>query len=204
MFKLPKNLFFTVLLMQHNKFNKFNGIFKNFLKISIFIIPLNLILINCASSPADKDPVTGEKVIIDPNPKNRAREYADKGGGLLNNIINKKESNTFEFGTSNVLWRATLKSLEFLPILNADYSGGIIIYDWYSENNSNEQIKITVRFLSNEVKSESILVTSHKKICINEKCSISKLNDNLSSEIKDSILTAARALKIEEAKKEKK
>lgn len=204
MFKLPKNLFFTVLLMQHNKFNKFNSIFKNFLKISIFIIPLNLILINCASSPADKDPVTGEKVIIDPNPKNRAREYADKGGGLLNNIINKKESNTFEFGTSNVLWRATLKSLEFLPILNADYSGGIIIYDWYSENNSNEQIKITVRFLSNEVKSESILVTSHKKICINEKCSISKLNDNLSSEIKDSILTAARALKIEEAKKEKK
>jgi hypothetical protein len=94
-----------------------------------------------------------------------------------------------------------LKTLEFLPLQNADYSGGVIVYDWYSDNNSNDQIKVTVRFLSNEVRSDSVQITSHKKTCINEKCSVSKLNNNFSTEIKDTILTTARALKIEDAKK---
>ena len=64
--------------------------------------------------------------------------------------------------------------------------------------------KVTVRFLSNEVRADSIQVISHKRTCMNEKCSLTKLNNNFSSEIKDSILTAARALKIEDAKKENK
>ena len=145
-----------------------------------------------------------EKVIINPDPKQRAREYADKSGGLFGEIGKKGSVNTFEFGTSNVLWRATLKTLEFLPLQNADYSGGVIVYDWYSSDNSNDQIKVTVRFLSNEVRADSIQVISHKRTCMNEKCSLTKLNNNFSSEIKDSILTAARALKIEDAKKENK
>jgi hypothetical protein len=61
-----------------------------------------------------------------------------------------------------------------------------------------------VRFLNNEVRSDSLQITAHKKTCINEKCSVTKLDNNFSSEIKDSILTAARALKIEDAKKQNK
>ena len=61
-----------------------------------------------------------------------------------------------------------------------------------------------MRFLNNEVRADSIQITAHKKTCINEKCSVTKLNNNFSSEIKDSILTTARALKIEDAKKENK
>jgi hypothetical protein len=170
-------------------------------KYRVFLIIIFFIVSNCSSN---RDSGLEEKVIINPDPKQRAREYADKSGGLFGEIGKKGSANTFEFGTSNVLWRATLKTLEFLPLQNADYSGGVLVYDWYSGDNSNDQIKVTVRFLSNDVRTDSIQIVSHKRTCINEKCSVTKLNNNFSSEIKDSILTAARALKIEDAKKENK
>ena len=95
--------------------------------------------------------------------------------------------------------------MDFLPLTNADYSGGIIVYDWYSNNSSNEQIKITVRFLSNELRSESIEIISHKKTCDqNNKCVTEKLNNNLSADIKDKILLAARTMRIEENKSNQK
>ena len=122
----------------------------------IYLILSILLLSSCSS----KDPITDEKVLIDPNPEKRAAEYRDKGGGILGDI-NKigKSSNTFDFASSNVMWKATLKTLDFLPLSNTDYSGGIIVYDWYSQtNNPREQIKISVRFLSNELKTDSIKV----------------------------------------------
>ena len=169
----------------------------------IYLILSILLLSNCSN----KDPVTGEKVLIDPNPEKRAAEYRDKGGGILGDI-NKigKSSNTFDFASSNVMWKATLKTLDFLPLSNTDYSGGIIVYDWYSQtNNPREQIKISVRFLSNELKTDSIKVIAHKKICDSaDKCSNSTLDEKFSNTIKENIITSARLLKIEEAKKEKK
>ena len=158
---------------------------------------------NCAKV----DPVTGEKVIIEPDTRKKAREFADKEGGIFGDLGRSgNKSTTFEFGTSNVLWRATLKSLDFLPLLNADYSGGIIIYDWYSQtNNPKEQIKISVQFLDNELRADSIKITAHKKICETiERCSNSTLDQNFANSIKDSIIVSARTLKIEEARKEKK
>ena len=170
----------------------------------LFIISsLFVVLISCAKT----DPTTGEVIRVEPNPDKRAREFADKGGGIFGDINNKRSgSTTFEFASSNVLWRATLKSLDFLPLLNADYSGGIIIYDWYSQtNNPKEQIKISVQFLNNELRSDSIKITAHKKICdTSERCSNSTLDQNFANSIKDNIIASARTLKIEEAKKEKK
>ena len=160
-------------------------------------------IVQCAKN----DPKTGEKVIIDPNLDKKAREARDRGGGIFGDINNRRSSSTtFEFASSNVLWRATLKSLDFLPLLNADYSGGIIVYDWYSQtNNPKEQIKISVQFLNNELRSDSIKITAHKKICETmERCSNSTLDQNFANSIKDSIIASARTLKIEEAKKEKK
>ena len=162
-----------------------------------------MFLSNCAGKV---DPATGEKTRIEPNPQIKAKEFADKGQGIFGDINNKKSSGTtFEFSTSNVLWRATLKSLDFLPLSNADYSGGVIIYDWYSNNSSNEQIKITVRFLSNELRSDSIEIISHKKTCDqNNKCITEKLNNNLSADIKEKIILAARTMRIEENKSNQK
>jgi hypothetical protein len=177
---------------------KNSSFFNQMVKFRLFFLVL-ICLTNCSSNTESSK---NDNEVINPDPKARARAYADKGGGLFGDINKKGSVNTFEFGTSNVLWRATLKTLEFLPLQNADYSGGVIVYDWYSDNNSNDQIKVTVRFLSNEVRSDSVQITSHKRTCINEKCSVSKLNNNFSTEIKDTILNTARALKIEDTKKE--
>ena len=170
----------------------------------VFFFGIFIILANCAGS---KDPVTGERQVIEPNIDKRAKDYVEKGGGGIMNMLGKSNENTnFKFSTSNVLWRATLKSLDFLPLINADYTGGIIIYDWYSQaNNPKEQIKISVQFLSDELRSDSVKITAHKKICDNaDRCSNSTIDQNFSNSIKENIITAARTLKIEEAKKEKK
>lgn len=164
-----------------------------------YITIIFLVLISCSTT----DKVTGEKIIIEPDAKKRAQIEAEKSGGIFGNLTRNNKDAEINFKNSNVLWRATLKSLDFLPLVNADYAGGIIIYDWYSSDiNSKEQIKVTVRFLNNDLRSESIEITSHKKICDeSNKCSISILKNDLPNEIKDKILSSARKMKIEESKK---
>lgn len=179
---------------------RFYYFFKIIAKIAI--LSFFLTILGCANKKDD----SFEEKVFEPNPQKRAREFADKGGGLFGDINNlKKSSNTVDFSTSNIMWRATLKSLDFLPLVNADYNGGVIIYDWYSDqNNSKEQIKISVRFLSNELRSDSLSITAHKKICENyEKCTTIKLDKKFEDQIKDNILDTSRVLKIEESKKNK-
>jgi hypothetical protein len=173
-----------------------NKFMKN--KAIIFFL-LFLITTNCAKT----DPATGEKVLIEPNPDKRARDFADKGGGILGDLVREKTGTNFEFTTSNVLWRATLKTLDFLPLANSDYRGGVIIYDWYSNNpKSKEELKVSIRFLNNELRSDSIEVISFKKICDeNKNCLTSKADEKFSNEIKDTILLNARKMKIEDTKK---
>ena len=169
----------------------------SFLKFCLLIFFLS----HCAKI----DPVTGEKILIEPDPVKKARKAADEDGGLFGDTNKKNKSNTFEFSSSNVLWRATLQSLEFLPLLNADYSGGIVIYDWYSDNlNSKEQIKVTVRFLSNELRANSLKIIVHKKTCDeNNVCLIKKVDGGIAEEIKDKILVIARTTRLNEEKNTK-
>jgi hypothetical protein len=174
----------------------------NLLRKLILLTIISLAAYQCAKV----DPVTGEKVIINPNPKEKAEEFVKKEGGLFSDITRNRGNTTYEFASSNVLWRATLKSLDFLPLINADYSGGVVIYDWYSDKeNSNEQIKITVNFLNNEIKANSLKISAFKKTCDAQmKCFTKKLDNNFTDNIKDTILASARTIKIEETKKEKK
>jgi hypothetical protein len=172
-------------------------------KISIlFIVIAGLFLSNCSKV----DPVTGEKILIETNPQERAKKAVEQGGGIFGNITKSgigSQGTVPNFANSNVLWRAALKSLEFLPLANTDYTGGIIIYDWYSqESNSQEQIKISVRFLSDELRSDSILIIAHKRNCENtNKCSNVKVEQKFMDTIKENIINLARSLKIEESKK---
>ena len=85
-----------------------------------------------------------------------------------------------------------------------DYSGGTIVSDWYTDGSrNNESIKITVRFLSNEIKSESLKVVVHKKNCsVNQTCKINLVqNSILVSELQSSILRKAAQIDIEQRKK---
>ena len=99
----------------------------------------------------------------------------------------------FQFASSNPMWRATLEILDFLPLANVDYSGGIITTDWYNEGTtSDESIKITVRFLTNEIRSDGIRIIVHKKRCnIQNKCTVKKISSALEQELQVAILKKA-------------
>ena len=178
------------------------------LKNNFTSLTLNILLITLLFNCTKTDPSTGEKVLMEVDPKKRAEKAVEQGGGIFGNVLRggNQTGAIPNFANSNVLWKATLKSLEFLPLINADYSGGIIIYDWYSiAEKPKEQIKVTVQFLDNELRTESIKILAHKKICENlNSCSNSVIDENFSNSIKSSIIATARILKIEEAKKDKK
>lgn len=166
------------------------------------VLLLFFFLIACSSK---KDPISEKE--YEPNVQKRQEEFLKKEGSILfGKKLGPNERPAADFTTSNIMWRATLKSLEFLPLINADYNGGIIIYDWYSaEQNNNEEIKITVNFLSNELRSNSIKIIAHKRTCEqNKRCQITQASENFSSEIKNSVLASARIMKIEEEKNKNK
>jgi len=114
-----------------------------------------------------------------------------------------KNGGTFQFASANPLWRASLDILDFVPITNASYSGGILITDWYDDKEKNEAIKITVRFLSNEIRSDAIDVIVYKKNCkAFENCQTNNLNSSIKEELKIAILR--KASQIEKASRVKK
>ena len=92
-----------------------------------------------------------------------------------------------------------------MPLSTVDYSGGIIITDWYSDaRNSNESIKITVRFLSNEIQSNSIKIIVHNKKCrTNENCKISEIDSKIKFELQKSILAKAAQFELDKKSKKK-
>ena len=157
-----------------------------------------IFLASCSSKKNENDEIV-KKELKNPNLVERAKENAAKNP--IFDSSRKKNSGTFEFSTSNVLWRATLKTLDFIPLNNTDYSGGMIVTDWYG--NSSEQIKISVQFLSNELSSTSIKVIAHKKKCKENNCFTEPANESFNIEIKDKILNEARAIKIDDDKTKK-
>ena len=116
---------------------------------------------------------------------------------------NKKEGGTFDFASSNELWRASLDTIDFMPLLSANYSGGIIITDWYSDGkNQGESIKISIRFLTNEIRSDSLDVKVFIKKCKSlENCLVTETKGVLISELKKKILYQASVYKKENDKK---
>ena len=138
----------------------------------------------------------------------KARKNIDEGKGMsIGGLISKRGGGTtYEFSTSNPMWRASLEILDFLPLSTVDYSGGMIITDWYSESNSDESIKITIRFLSNEVRSDNLKIIVHKKKCVSAtSCVVTQLGNNeISNEILSSIVKTAARFEREDKKKNKK
>ena len=132
---------------------------------------------------------------VSPNSKERVKKNLEEGKGIsFGKMMDGRGSGTnYQFASSNPMWRATLEILDFLPLANVDYSGGIITTDWYSEGTSlDESIKITVRFLTNEIRSDGIKIIVHKKRCdIQQQCSIKKISSTLEQELQVAILKKA-------------
>ena len=133
---------------------------------------------------------------VDPDPRKRVQKNLEEGKGFrIDNAVKNRagRGGNFEFASSNELWRASLDIIEFMPLTSANYSGGIIITDWYSNNtNPNETIKITIRFLSNEIRSDAIDINVFYKKCDAEnKCVVQKNNKNIEAELRREILKKA-------------
>lgn len=132
----------------------------------------------------------------------KARKNIEEGKGIgIKGMIGSRNTN-YEFSSSNPMWRAALELIEFMPLTTVDYSGGIIITDWYSDNsNKNESLKITIRFLSNEIASNNLKIIVHKKQCKNENCSITISNSKVKEELTVSILRKAAIFEKDKKKK---
>ena len=154
--------------------------------LTVFSLPL---LNSCKGGDARKYP---------PDPRERVKKNLEEGRGFrLDNAINKARGGVgnFEFASSNELWRASLDTIDFMPLLSANYSGGIIITDWYSENQY-EAIKVTIRFMSNEVRSDAIDIKIFYRKCKDlMNCAVSENEGNLGMELKREILKKAAIYK---------
>ena len=168
-------------------------IFNSKLKLNFLLVFILLAFI--LSSCGIYRPVDAKK--IPSNVNERVKKNIEEGRGYRL-FGNQNRGGTFDFATSNEMWRASLDLLDFTPLSNVDYSGWIIITDWFADENSteNEQIKITVKFLSNEIRADGLSVIIHKKICNTEnKCNIVKMESIIENEIKLAILKKAAELK---------
>ena len=173
-------------------------------KISYFLV--GLLVLGLLSSCGMWNPADARKVRA--NSKERVKKNLEEGKGMsLNKMLSGGRGGTnYQFASSNPMWRATLEILDFLPLANVDYSGGIITTDWYNEGTSlDESIKITVRFLTNEIRSDGIRVIVHKKRCnISQNCQVTKITSALEQELQVAILKKAVIFEKEYNKNKKK
>ena len=170
-----------------------NNILPKAIKL-IFSIFLLFLITSCSGFGSKEETETAgvKKKRFEPNLKDAARKNLDSGGLTL--FGNKKND---ELGQNNVMWKATLEVLDFIPLANASFSGGVIITDWYtSEKNSNKSIKISVKFTSPELAVNSVDVDAFEKKCVANNCQITKLSEEFSSKIKVKIIEKARELEI--------
>ena len=169
--------------------------------ISLFL--LCLLLQACGGLP---EPGDARKMEMEG--QERARKNVEEGKGFsLKKSIGGQKKTTYDFSTSNPLWRATFDVIDFMPLVTVDYSGGMIITDWYTDaNTTDESLKFTIRFLSNEVRADSLKIIIHKKTCKSkgDNCIVQKISSpKLEQTIRADIIKKAASL-VEDAKNKKK
>ena len=171
-------------------------------KLTLLLISTAFILTNCGIwDPAD---VKDVPVNID----ERVQKNIEEGRGIRFGKGSFGAGGTFDFASSNELWRASIEILDFVPFTNASYSGGIIVTDWFSGpskiENEKRMLKITVRFLTNEIRADALKINIHEKICklntVND-CNVKKISSNIENEIKLAILKKAALLEKNKFKK---
>ena len=178
------------VMIKNNKY--LNSIFSIFFPIFLILFVTSCGLYN--KSDARK---------VSPNPQERIKDNMEKGKGFRLKNLGKGGKGNFQFASSNEMWRATLDVLDFAPLGNVDYSGGLIITDWFNDAaEPKNSLKITVRFLSNEIRADGLEIILHKKTCNqNSECTVKKYLSKTSNDIKLAILK--RATKISKMDQDK-
>jgi hypothetical protein len=143
------------------------------------------------------------------DPELRVKKNLEEGRGFkLNDMLKSdRKAGVFEFASSNELWRASLDVIDFMPLASVNYSGGIIITDWYlNEQSQNESIKITIRFLTNEIRSDALNIKVFTRKCKDSliNCKYIETNKSLITELKKEILKRATKFQLEDKEKKNK
>ena len=182
-----------------------NYIIKN-TSIFLFGILILSFLSSCGGIGKIWDPADARKVPANVNERVKKNLEEGKGFSIKGAQEGGRGGTSYQFASSNPMWRATLDILDFLPLANVDYSGGIITTDWYNEGiASDESIKITIRFLTNEVRSDGIRIVVHKRRCnTQQKCAVKKISSALEQELRVAILKKAVIFEKEFKKNKKK
>ena len=168
----------------------------NYIKYFLVFLCISTLLASCGRIPKPDF----SKKPIEPNARKRAQQNVIDGKGIQF-FNNNKGDGKFLFASSNPLWKAALDTLDFISLANADYSGGVLITDWYSEDDPNEAIKITIRFLSNEIRADGMIVNLYKRTCVNNVCSTKEIKNDISNDIRNKILKKAAIYKTQDAKR---
>ena len=166
------------------------------------ILPLLIIFLFLSACNGKIPGADARKIPYDPN--ERVKRNLEQGKGFrIDEAFSRKGTGNFEFATANELWRASLDTISFMPLTSANYSGGIIITDWYSDNSStNESIKIIIRFLTNEIRADALDIKVFYKICKNlNNCMVTEKESLLSNELRKKILKKAALYKKETTEK---
>ena len=175
----------------------------NLLSVLKKIIPAFLVLLILSSCGGFKMPKPGDARKTPASGKERALKNIKEGRGItLGGALGGKKT-TYEFSTSNPMWQAAFDVIDFMPLVTVDYAGGMIITDWYTDaNTTNDSLKFTIRFLSNEVRPDSLKIIIHKKTCKTQSnCIVQKIASNLEDTIRSQIITKAAALEAASKKK---
>ena len=140
------------------------------------------------------------------NAKERVQKNLEEGKRIKFSDITNRGTGKFEFASSNEMWRATIDILDFVPLANADYGGGIIITDWYNSSDTKDSsIKIMIQFLSNDIRPDGIKITIYNKDCTNtngiSSCNTTKNDGKIAEELRVAILKQASILKTISTKK---
>ena len=176
-----------------------------FIKIIIFTILFPFLIISCKGPDGKFKLPGGDARKFPDDPKLRVKKNLEEGRGFKLMDMGEKKGGVFDFASSNELWRASLDIIDFMPLASVNYSGGIIITDWYSSNdNPNESIKVSIRFLTNEIRSDALDINVFNRKCSDMNilnCKVIQTDGVISAELKKEILR--KAAMYEKQKKDK-
>jgi|TARA_B100001741_G_scaffold313656_1_gene320923 hypothetical protein len=172
------------------------------LKLVVLLLASMMWLNSCG--PFKYKPVDAKE--FPPEPSKRVKKNIEEGRGFRIMEGIGGGATTYEFASSNPLWRASLDTLDFMPLATANYSGGIIVTDWYSEDNAdNESVKISIRFLSNQIRSDALDINIFVKKCdVNDSCVVVPDDSELTASLTNNILRKAASYEAVDKNKNKK
>ena len=134
----------------------------------------------------------------DDNSGSRADDNAGRGGGVTvgggGGGGGRRDAG---IGVNSYLWRASLDTLNFMPLASADPFGGVIITDWYSAPTTpNERFKATVYILDTRLRADALNVSIFRQTNNNGAWADATVDPDTEVQIENAILSRARELRL--------